>query len=301
MSIGGAVGMAGCSEVTDQLGDDGGNATATPEPEPDPEPQRVYADWLPAPDELGDDDHYSFTYLDMADFEEYEDELDDESFDPTSFEDVWSPLSFDWTDVSDLTLFGGFGFNNIVIEAEFSREDAISDLEDEEYEEDSEYDGYTIMFDSESERAVAVGDGTVVIVSGDESVDTAETLLDTQGGDSERYGEASDDMATLVGELGGGSLVQGRTTETPDRPAPAEGEFENMVARGSRAQINGATTDRTWVVVYESSDDVDTDDLEAWVDANDGIDEQFEDAEDISYSSDGRLGIVTVTGDTDEL
>jgi len=158
-----------------------------------------------------------------------------------------------------------------------------------------------MMLDSESERTVAVGDGVVLIVSGEESVDTAETLLDTEGGDTERYDEASDDMATLVGELGNGSAVQGRTMETPDRPDPAEGEFENMVARGSRAQINGATTDRTSVIVYESSDDIDTDDLEAWVDANDGIDEQFEDAEDISYSSDGRLGIVTVTGDTDEL
>ena len=261
----------------------------------------VYADWLPAPERIGGQDHYPFSYFDMEAFESNEDELSEASFDPEGVERLWSPLEFGWRAVSNLTLFAEVGFPYVVIEASFDREGAITTLANEGFEEDSAYNGYTVMRDTAQDRAYGVGDGTVAIVSGQNSVGSVETILDTDSGDTERYDEASDDMATLIGELGGGSFVRGETMAPPDRFDAEQGEFPGMVARGSRARINGATTAQEWVIVYESSDDVDTDDLETWVDANRASGDQFESAENISYSSEGRVGIVTATGDTSDI
>jgi hypothetical protein len=74
-----------------------------------------------------------------------------------------------------------------------------------------------------------------------------------------------------------------------------------MVADGSTTTIDGETADRTWVVIYESADDVDLDDLADWVDENDGDGGTFDDVDDIGYSRNGRAGIVTGTSDTDDL
>lgn len=292
---GALVGAAGCSSIPNPLG--GG----TP-----------YANWLPVPDDIGESDHYNFTYLSLDDIESNEDELNEESIDPSTYEDFWEPLDINWEDASGLTIlgFGGmFGFGGFIVEAEFNREEIISDLEDEDFDEDSEHEGYTLMLNDSESQVYAVGDNAVVLTSardtdGERSsgeTGTAEAIIDAKTGQEDRYGDDSDDMSTLIGELGGGTLVTGNTMEEPDDAEPANGSFDAMVARGQQAKINGESTDMKYVVVYESSDDVDTDDLEEWVDENDGSDEQFDDVDDVSYNSNGRKGIITGTIDTDDL
>ncbi len=285
---GALVGAAGCSSIPNPLG---GN---TP-----------YANWLPVPDDVGDSDHYNFTYLNLNDIESNEDELDGDSIDPASYEEFWAPLDIDWEDASGLTIlgFGGlFGVGGLVVEADFSRDDAISGLEDEDFDEDSEYEGYALMLDSAETQVYAIGDGAVVLTSSDGGdTDTAEALIDAKTGNADRYGDDSDDMSTLIDALGGGTFVNGNTMDEPEDPDPAGGTFDAMVAEGQQVTINGQTADVNYVVVYESSDDVDTDDLEEWVTENDGNDEQFDDVDDISYNENGRTGIVTGTLDTDEL
>ncbi|WP_276252049.1 hypothetical protein [Haloarcula rara] len=285
---GALVGAAGCSSIPNPLG---GN---TP-----------YANWLPVPDDISDDDHYSFTYLNLDDIESNEDELDDESFDTSNFEGTWAPVDIDWEDVSGVTTIGigGFlGLGGLIVEAEFDRDDAISDLEDEDFEEDSEHEGYTLMLGPEESQAYAVGDGALVSAPASEGdTGTVEAIVDAKTGNGDRYGDENDDMGELIDALGGGTIIDGRTMDEPDEAEPAEGTFDAMVASGQRAKINGESTDLKHVVVYESEDDVDTDDLEEWVTENDGDDGQFENLEDISYDSNGRKGIITGTGDTDEL
>jgi len=293
---GALVGAAGCSSIPNPLG--GGGAS--------------YANWLPVPDDVSESDHYNFTYLNLDDIESNEDELDDTSLEPSTYEDIWDPLDIDWEDASGLTVlgFGGvFGFGGFIVEADFNRDEIISDLEDEDFAEDDNYEGYTLMLDSSESQVYAVGDGAVVLTparstggessSGDTGL--AEAIIDAQVGNADRYGDDSDDMGTLIGELGGGSFVNGRTMDEPDDDNPASGTFDAMVAQGQRAKIDGETTKLKFVVVYESSDDVDTDDLEEWVDENDGSDQQFDDIDDISYNKNGRMGIITGTSDTDDL
>lgn len=259
----------------------------------------AYANWLPVPDEIGDSDHYSFTYLDMEAVESNEDNIDEDSFGLDTIESFWDPLGFDWEDTSTL-LFAG---QVVVIEAEFSRDDAVSDLEDEDFDDDTEHEGFTIFLGPEESEAYAIGDNTVLLGGGygvDDPADQLEVVIDAQNGNVDRYGDENEDMSALLGELGG-TLDNGSTMEESDSDNPEAGAFENMVAQGSTATINGESTDRKWVVVYDEEDDVDTDDLEDWVDANDSDDGEFADVDDISYNQNGRKGIITGTSDTDDL
>src|SRR6056297_2586695 len=84
---GALVGAAGCSSIPNPLG--GGPA---------------YANWLPVPDDVDESDHYGFTYFNMDDLEQHEDKLDEDSTDPSTFEDFWEPLDFDWEDTTGLTI-----------------------------------------------------------------------------------------------------------------------------------------------------------------------------------------------------
>ena len=257
----------------------------------------AYAHWLPAPDELGDSDHYSFTYLDMETIESNEDNIDGDSFGMDTIDSFWDPLSFDWGDTSTLLLVGQV----VVIEAEFSREDAGSDLEDEDYEEATEYEGFTVFLGPNESDAFALGDNTVLRGGGygvEDLVDQLEVVIDAQNRNADHYGDENEDMSTLLDELGG-TLDSGSTMEESDSDNPESGAFENMVAQGSTATINGETSDRKWVIVYDEQDDVDTGDLEDWVDAN--SDGEFDGVDDISYNQNGRKGIITGTSDTDDL
>jgi hypothetical protein len=82
--------------------------------------------------------------------------------------------------------------------------------------------------------------------------------------------------------------------------APASeltGNFENQVARGSATTVEGDTASRTWVLVFEDRDDIDTDDIEDWVDEG----EQFDDYDDVSINTNGRAVLVEGTIDTDDV
>jgi len=289
---GALVSTAGCSSIPNPLG---GGAP--------------YASWLPDPDEIGDSDHYRFNYFNLGEIESNEDNVDD--FEGSELEEFWSPLDIDWEDVSNLTAFGPlFGLSTLAIEADYNKDDQISTLEDEDYDEDSEYNGYTIMLSDNEEDAVALNGNAVITTSAtDDSgdgtpeggdTDKVETVIDAKKGNVDRYQQANEDMKALTSALGGGTVITGRTTDEPDEATPADGDFENMVAKGSSSKINGDTVKEKWVVVYDSEDDVDQGDLEDWVDENSDDDQEFADVEDISYNTNRRKGIVTGKTDADD-
>lgn len=258
-----------------------------------------YIEWLPAPDEL-DEDHYGFFYFDMDAIESTEDQFDDDSFDPESFQQAWDPVSVDWEDTSMVLSLA----SNIVVEADFDRGSVAEDLEDADYDDDTDHEGYTIFLGPAELRAFAVSDSDIVVTGGGynpgDPVDIAEVIIDATTGNVARYADENEDMSTLVGELGAGTFVSGSTREQPETASPGNGVFDDMVASGSTTEVNGDTADETWVVVYDTADDVDTGDLEDWVDEN-SDDGEFADVDDISYTQNGRMGIITGTIDTDDI
>ena len=263
-----------------------------------------YTNWLPAPDELLDEDHYYVTSTNLGTLAANEDTLGGE---PDSLESTWDPVTLDWDEVSTVTSMAVF---TSVVQANFNRDDVVEDLEDDDFDDDTDHEGFTIYLSGDEQQAFGVGDGTLVISAGYGSgdadpVDQVETVIDASNGNVERYTAASEDMQTLVNKLGGGAFLSADTYEEQDDDNPEDGNLENSVAQGTSITINGETSAYKTVVVYESADDVDTDDLEDWVDANDGSSStdgtRFDDVDDISYNADGRAGVISGTIDTDIL
>lgn len=122
-------------------------------------------------------------------------------------------------------------------------------------------------------------------------------------GDEDRYTAESDDMQTLLNQVGGEDVLVAGTQEEVDDGTPSFGQFEGQVGIGYGATFDGETTDLTYAVVFDDADDVDADDVEEFVeDATDALDfiESFEDVEGIESTQNGRTAVVSGTMDTDE-
>lgn len=262
-----------------------------------------YSSWLPETGTIGDSDHYDFTKLNLQAFAEDEDEFDDENVNFEGFEDTWAPADVDWDDVSMLLRFNGIS----IVQADFETEDVVDDLEDEDYDEEEEYEGYKLMLGPDETSMAAVGDGTLVLAGMGsrggvrEPQDAVEDIIDTENGDEDRYEEDSDDFDELTDELGDDDIVSGSTMEPADETVEERGQFENQVAQGETLDVNGDETDGTWVLVFEDEDDVDVDDVEDWVEASQDQGGEFENWDDVEVSESGRNVVVEATADTDEI
>jgi len=287
-ATGAVVASAGCSSL---LGSESGDT-------------EVFTQWLPAPAALNNTDHYRFDYYDLATLAANRDSLGGE---PTVFEQAWQPVGLGWADATAVVTVDSVD----VVTGEFDREAAVSDLREADYDRAGEYKGYARYRNPETGRVFAITDGTMLVSGVDrhapDAVDPSariQTVVDARTGDVDRYTEASEDMGTLVEELGAGTLVGGTTMEDPDAAAARSGRFENLVAEGARSVVDGGTVEEKWVYLYDRPRDVDTATLEAYVEANDdnagGVDAQFAAVEGISYTQDGRKGIITGTRDASE-
>jgi hypothetical protein len=277
--------MAGCSGL---LGGDGGAS---------------YKSWLYAPGTIGEEDHYSFTVTDHRDIRDNEDELGD-FYDAFESQEDSFPLSAMDVDYDEMNLSISPS-NGTAIRGSFSGSDAVSELEDnEDFEDEDEHEGYTVFVAGGGEnatsapRAIGINGSTAVAERsspfGDspDPQDVVETLIDTDAGNEERYGEDNEDMNVVLNRVGSGSIVDGSTQEETEETNAEQGQFEGEVASGRRIRINGETTTNRQVLVFASSDDVNTNDIETWTETD-----TFDDVDNISISQSGRR--ITITGETD--
>jgi hypothetical protein len=278
-------GTAGCSGLLSPGGEDTG----------------VYTQWLPESGAIGGADRYWFDYYDLETLAAQRDTLGGE---PDVFEATWQPVDLAWTDATAVVTVDSVD----VVTADITRSDAVSALEDAGYTAGGDYKGYAIYRNGADRTVFGVTDGTLVVArvgryatSPVDPVARVRAVVDARTGDVARYTEASEDMQTLVDELGTTTFVSGATIAGPQAAEAKSGRFENMVAEGSTSTFDGETVDETWVYLYERQRDVDTDALRAYVEANDDgsgeSDAPFATVEDISYSTNGRAAIVTGTRD----
>jgi hypothetical protein len=207
-----------------------------------------------------------------------------------------------------------------VLKGSYDTAEVVAELEDDastEYESDGSYSGYELYVPSdrdEPNRAVGVSDSAIVFGRRVEpgfgadwdaaaATDVVEGIIDTKGGSATRAVSENDDLATLVNALNSGTSVSGgtRSDEVDSDRADAEsGVFDGQVASGQSWSVNGNTTSRQWVFVFDSEGDVSTTDLNDWVEANDtgGV---FTRARNVKVSQNGRAGVVTAKIDTYDL
>ena len=281
-------GLAGCSSIP-FIG--GGGAGA-------------YRSWLPAPGEISDSDHYGFAYIDYNKIQNNEDNFDEDFYE--NLENDPDTLGLDFEDMNNVISSDGFS----VLNASFNKSDVVDALEDEdegEYEQDGSQNNYDIFVPANSDEpfeAYGVSGSTVIqsrSVGGDDAVDVLESAIEVNNGNIDRYHQDSDAFNKLSNVTGGGTFVTGRTYEETDGDNPEGGQFENSVASGRSVTVNGGSSNVKSVVVFDSSDDVDTGDLEDWVDEQDTDGGAWEDVNNPNYNKNGNAGVVNASFDTDDL
>ena len=287
-------GLAGCIGEVPLGGTEGGSGGNS-----------QFVDWLYEPGEVADIDHYFFFHSDLEKIRQHEDRLDEGLYDDfEQMEDTFSGTDIDFDEMSTYLSYR----NASITAGSYSTDDITSALEDDDFDDDTEHEGYTIYLSADEERAVGVSNQALVtstsissegVIEG--APDVVETIIDTHLGTVDRYAEENDDLKTLTSSLDVGAHVSGRTYEAEETTDVSMGTFENSVAGGARWRINGETSKIKRIIVFEEEDDVDTDDVDEWVGEYQGSDQTFDDVDDTTVEQNGRTAVVTSTIDTDDV
>lgn len=265
-------------------------------PIPNPLGGGGYANWFYEPGTVRSRDHYDFARLEPIAMDDAEDEFDADLFGQfESFVEAnTNVVDLDFDEVGTYINFA----DSLVIEGEYATEDVIDELEDVDFESETEHEGYEIFL--RSGEAWGVSDANLVrgqatsLLSAD---DVVEETIDTQAGEVDRYREDVDGMETLVGRLGSATIVLGGTNE----PVETSGAFEDMIAAGVAVDVNGDRSTLKRVLVWEEADDYDVEDLEDWLDDYDGSGEPFDDVDDPTVNTEGNAVVMKGKLDTDDL
>ncbi len=268
LAAGAMSGLAGCSSIP-IIGGGGGNQGS-----------KELQNWAYDPGELGSRDNYFPRYRNLGSIRDNEDNFDSEYYDgvESGYEQQYAQfLDIDFEDANwDLNL-GQFG----VLSADHTVEDVVSNLEDQDFEEDeSDVSGYTTIVGPNSTQAYAA-DGSLVLWCRvqEDSSGAIEDFISSQNGEIDMWVDEEEDFAEAVdnvsGDVVGASLRDG------------EGD---VVASGNAAQFNGETTTQLFASVYDDQDDFDKQEIR----------EQAQESDDFSVSFSGRVVIAERDVDTDE-
>lgn len=260
-----------------------------------------YSSWLYEPGIHLDSDHYAVSYRANAEIASYQDEFDGDVYDnmAENFESSYEFLALDFDEVESETTFGGY-LAAVLNGYQVERSSIVSSLEDEEYEDDGEYEGFQVFLAPDESQAVGLTNEEILLTSssfdGDaEALEVLETAVDTHNGDENRYVEEHTAFAELMDQLNAGSVVFARTSEETEETDVENGQFEGVVASGSAQLVTGDTMQVQVVMVFDSAEDIDTDDIEEWTETA-----TFDAITDTAVSTSGRSAVVTGTTNTDE-
>ena len=262
-----------------------------------------FGEWLYEPGTVTDTDHYLALRYEPSVVAEHASALDG---------DVYDLLRAAGSGTRDLLGLGfagtdaqlGFG-NNGVLTGDFDADDVTATLTDADFVNDGTAGDFDTYVGPDEDAAVALTDGTAVVArstglfgSADNARLILRALLDVQTGAIESYVEDSADFGTLVDELGDGAIQSARTHPETDATDTDEGAFAGEVARGVTSSFVDDGIETTFALVFNESADIDTGDVEDWVEAaGDGT---FANFESVDVSTSERTALVTGTEPTRE-
>ena len=268
--VGAMGGLAGCSSIPFIGGGSG------------------YTNWLAEPGVIGDSDYYRFSWTDAAAVRNNEDEFDEDIYDgyESSNEEQLDWAGLDYDDVNTFLSFQGV----TVVDASFNRDDVADELEDDDFEDDTDHEGYTIYLGNNEFRAVGVSGNDLVYGrrnSENDAVEVVEAAIDTNNGNEDRYVDENDDFNELTSNLSTGTFTSGGTFDSDS----------DQVASGRTLSVNGETSSVEAISVFDEADDLEGDDV-------DDLQEQGEESNDVenfSANKSGRVLTVSYDVDTDEI
>jgi len=190
-------------------------------------------------------------------------------------------------DFEDVNTF--LGFQSVtVVDASFNQSDVTDELEDNDFEEDTDHEGYTIFLHENEYQAVGVSGGALVYgrENGEnDAVEVIEAAVNTKKGNEDRYESENEDFDELTSTMSTGTFMNGRTMDTDS----------DQVAAGASLSVNGSTSTIETVSVFEDADAIDQDQVDQY-------EEDAEDADNIenfSTSTNGRVLTISYDVDTD--
>jgi hypothetical protein len=260
-----------------------------------------YTKWLHEPGAFGEDDHYSTLVVDTSSLYDNEDELPGGMVD--NFESyIERTTELVGLDADEVDRYLETNRQTVLL-GSFNADDLGDELEDQDFDDASDHEGFTI-YEHESDytsRAVGVSGDAVVVLSGEDPADDVETVVDVANGSEDRYVEENEDLQVLTDKLGTGLYVTAETQPERDETYAEGGVFEHQVATGTAVKVEGDTSRAKWVRVFDDENDVDLDEVEEWTEAASDTDETFDEVDDVDVSKSGRAAVVTGTIETDEL
>jgi hypothetical protein len=260
-----------------------------------------FSNWLCEPGTIVDTNHYSSIMMNMGNVRSNEDNVSEDLYENfEAFEDYLSFTGIDFDEMSTTLVYNSI----YVVTGSYTTEDVIEELEDNDYDDETDHEGFTIYLSSDGSTAVGVSEQALVArIQGydSDSVDAVETIIDTKIGEEDRYVAESEDFETLMRTLDPGAYLTGRTYEEQSNTDTAVGTFEHAVAGGRRWRINGETSNLKTAIVFEEADDIDLDDINDWIDDTGGSDQTFDDVDDTDVKKQGRTAVITGTVDTDDV
>lgn len=178
-------------------------------------------------------------------------------------------------------------------------EDSLENWAGDNLSSEGEYEGYD--FYETGSAAIGVGDESIIQITSDQSnidhLATLEIVIDANVGGSPRLTD-DDDANELLSQFDQGHINAGLISENMDeRTGSRDGENEwatGLVGRSNANSVDGESTEVANVFLYESERNAVADDVEAHVERNRDLNDEFATLEDYSVEENGRT--VTVTG-----
>jgi len=274
-------------------------------------------DFIAVPDEIASLDHLTTTRIDPVAIDD-SDELQSYTQSNWNGQAGVGINSVDDINMDDFERVVGFQVGSVAI-GKVNREDIVEALEDDDLDEDSTYNGFTlyegdlgyseayVAVSNASGGMLSVSERNIVITASDQSYnaddpeDAIEALIDAGRGEADRYRDEEDAFKDLATAMQGQDYQQFYTQDQRDYGSPSNGSFEDAVGRGIAYDMVGeedATVNS--YIVFDEEDDVDMDDIDDYIDDN-LEDSYYYDYEDLEATQDGRKVTVTGTIATDEL
>ncbi|PSP94611.1 hypothetical protein BRC91_05110 [Halobacteriales archaeon QS_4_62_28] len=182
-----------------------------------------------------------------------------------------------------------------VYDGPFERDTLVTELTDAGFSDGGTHRGFD-LYSPDEKRAVAVGDGQVVLVDRRRREDVsatasavAKSALDAATGNGESYRTVDADCDALLTALGTGHVVIGQGGSTGL-------DTEAALAQGGRWRVGSETTQMKTAVVFENSGATDTDAVESWATTAGPYGETTP-----TLSTDGRVVLATADVPTSSL